>query len=89
MLVYPATMPSAKSPGTYDSPTIITAAKPQPGPYPSGSGDGDGGDGDDLAGLRDTGTKPTGTGGVGLVTFGDSGSAAKVWWMYLLFIRLF
>ena len=81
LLVYPATMPSAKSPSVGDTPTrhIIT-------PYvgPTGdlgmTGDDDDGDGDGIAGIRG-GERPIGT---GFVTASPDGSGAKIWWMYLL-----
>ncbi|MDH3216929.1 MAG: hypothetical protein OEN01_11675 [Candidatus Krumholzibacteria bacterium] len=84
LLVYPATTPSAKSPGIDDSPTmhIITPGNGT-GDYGSGqSGDDDEGDGDDLAGIK-RGTRPTGNPDPvsGFITR----SGAKIWWMYFLY----
>lgn len=88
LLVYPATLPSAKSPGTSDSPIIIVII-PEPGPVPNGgsnpSGEDDDGDADDLSGLRDGYTFQ----GDSAVSGGFFRSAlmAKVWWMYFFFHR--
>jgi hypothetical protein len=81
-------MPSAKSPGIDDSPTIHIIP---PGNIPGGddlgqTGEDDEGDGDDLAGIKGR-TRPTGGGGpLGAASsFYPNGSAAKVWWMYFLY----
>lgn len=86
LLVYPTSMPSAKSPGSTDSPTMQILPR---GPVPPGggfgqSGEDDEGDADDLAGIK-PGTRANGGGGL-LETsgFGADGSMAKVWWMYFL-----
>ena len=87
LLAYPATLPSAKTPGTTaDTPTIHIIAS-QPGgdvPGPNPSGDGDEGDGDGLAGIRD-GTRIQGA----FQSASPASLAVKVWWMYLLFHRVF
>ena len=85
-LVYPASMPSAKSPNINDSPTIIITPPSGPGgDTPSGTGesDGDQGDADDL-GLRGDKSDPQGVSSFQRTRFG-----AKIWWMYLLFHRVF
>jgi hypothetical protein len=84
LLVYPASMPSAKSPSIDDSPTIIVTPNTGPG-VPSGSGDGDGdqGDADDLGFKGDKHTRYK-VGGLP-----QTRSGAKIWWMYLLFHRMF
>ena len=84
VLVYPATMPSAKSPSSLDSPHkfIVTG---QDGKFfpdnPDGSGDGDGdqGDADDIGGMKDGGKFVPDRSQFSPM------SAAKVWWMYFLF----
>jgi len=81
LLVYPASMPSAKSPGYADTPTIQTPRGPAPVGFGQ-SGEDDDGDGDDLAGVKD-GTRADG-GGLALSSFAPQGSLAKVWWMYFL-----
>lgn len=84
LLAYPATMPSAKSPGIADSPTIAIIHPGTGGDIPR-SGDDDGGDGDDLAGLKE-GTRPTGGGGpLERVLLDPTRSGAKVWWIYFLY----
>ena len=87
LLVYPASTPSAKSPGITDSPTMHIIPR---GPAPPGSGgfgesgEDDEGDADDLAGIKD-GTRASGGGGLlGLSVFVPDNSLAKVWWMYFL-----
>ncbi len=82
LLVYPASMPSAKSPSIDDSPTIIITPNTDPG-GPLGSGDGDQGDADDLGLKGDKHTRFT-VGGLP-----QTRSGAKIWWMYLLFHRMF
>ena len=82
LLVYPASMPSAKSPGKTDNPTIITIT-PVSGPGANAlgqSGEDDDGDQDDIAGIK-KGKRPSG-GGIGALSSYPGGSAAKVWWMY-------
>ena len=87
LLMFPATMPSAKTPGTTaDTPTIHIITS-QPGgqiPGPNPTGDGDGGDGDGLAGIRD-GTRIQGAAQPATPV----SLAVKVWWAYLLFHRVF
>ena len=86
LLVYPATMPSAKSPGIDDSPTIIITPNPGHGggpPAGTGDGDGDEGDADDL-GIKGKDPNQQSAGGFQQTRFG-----AKIWWMYLLFHRVF
>ncbi|MFQ5511994.1 MAG: hypothetical protein ACE5EO_09110 [Candidatus Krumholzibacteriia bacterium] len=86
LLVYPASMPSAKSPSIDDSPTIIITPNTGPnGDLPSGtgSGDGDSGDADDLGFRGDRHTRFTTS------DFEQTRFGAKVWWMYLLFHRMF
>ncbi len=87
LLVYPATTPSAKSPGFTDTPTIIHILPPGPSPGDGGygqSGEDDEGDGDDLAGIK-PGTRPHD----GAPGFYLAGPEAKVWWMYFLsYVRI-
>jgi hypothetical protein len=90
LLVYPATTPSAKSPGYTDSPTNIHILPPGPAPGDQSygnSGEEDEGDGDDLAGIK-PGTRPDGggggTGGAFAPGYFPAGPEAKVWWMYFL-----
>lgn len=88
LLVYPASMPSAKSPGRTDHPTIQVIT-PISGPGDRGfsqSGEDDDGDQDDIAGIK-KGRRPLG-GGSGVSAY-SSGSAAKVWWMYFFsYVRI-
>ena len=88
LLVYPATTPSAKSPGYTDSPTNIHILPPGPAPGDGGygnSGEDDEGDGDDLAGIK-PGTRPDGggSGGANVSGYFPAGPEARVWWMYFL-----
>ena len=84
LLVYPATMPSAKSPGIDDSPTIhVTPPGHVPGDGFGQGGDDDEGDADDLSGIK--GVRETLGGQDGASAFYSGGSAAKVWWMYFLY----
>lgn len=82
LLVYPATMPSAKSPDTGNTPPTITP-NPGPGPYddPDLNGDGDNGDGDGLGGFNGGGKKDGLNTAAGL---GTPESMAKIWWMYFM-----
>ena len=86
LLVYPASMPSAKSPSIDDTPNIITPHTGQFPDEPSGSGDGDGdsGDADDL-GLRNYGRGDLPP----VSAFQQTRFGAKIWWMYLLFHGIF
>ena len=86
LLVYPTSMPSAKSPNINDSPTIIITPPPGPGgdpPSGTGEGDGDQGDADDL-GLKGGKDQLS-----DVSSFRQTGFGAKIWWMYLLFLRIF
>ena len=92
LLVYPATTPSAKSPGYTDSPTNMSILPRGPAPNDgSNSGEEDEGDGDDLAGIK-PGTRPDGGGGPSgphAPGYYQTGPEAKVWWMYFLrYVRI-
>ena len=83
LLVYPASMPSAKSPGRTDTPTI-TIITPFAGPGNGGptlTGEDDNGDQDDIAGIK-KGQRPSGDGGPSGLSGLPGVSMAKVWWMY-------
>ncbi|UCG52544.1 MAG: hypothetical protein JSW58_03060 [Candidatus Latescibacterota bacterium] len=87
VLVYPTTMPSAKSPGAQDTPTIHIIT-PQSGDNPAFSGEGDDGDADDLAGRQNKKTKPNGVSidtGVQI----QARLAAQIWRMYFFTFRLY
>jgi hypothetical protein len=84
VLVYPATMPSANSPGVDDRPTIyiITPQLPD-GDDPSGTEDGDEGDADDLGMKGRDHNRPDGP-----RLINASGYVTKVWWIYLINFRI-
>lgn len=80
LLVYPATMPSAKSPSTNDSPTIHIITPHVPGgDDPNGTDDNDDGDADDVSGFKDG--RPSGA-----TVVISAKSMAKAWWMYLYYL---
>ena len=84
VLVYPATMPSAKTPGVDDKPTIYIITPQVPGgDNPAGTDDGDEGDADDLGMKGRDHIRPVGPG-----LIHASGYVTKVWWIYLINFRI-